>query len=88
MSLTEKDLASEVLVDRFRAKQRVLPGSDCLWWAGAISRNAGHGRFWLGTGRVVVAHRFAFALAEGLDALTGRKLSSQVRRLKPSEVAG
>ena len=71
MSLTEADLASEVLVGRFRAKLRVLPGSDCVWWAGAISRNAGHGRFWLGPRRAVVAHRFAFALAEGFEALVG-----------------
>lgn len=70
-TLRADDVASEVLVARFQAKLRLLPGSDCLWWTGAISRNAGHGRFWLGTGRVVVAHRFAFALAEGLDALVG-----------------
>ena len=70
-SLRAEDVASEVLIGRFQAKLRVLPGSDCVWWTGAISRNAGHGRFWLGTGRVVVAHRFAFALAEGLDALSG-----------------
>lgn len=39
--------------------------------AGAISCNAGHGRFWLGPRRAVVAHRFAFALEEGFDALVG-----------------
>lgn len=73
-TLRAEDVASEVLIGRFRAKLRLLPGSDCLWWTGAISRNAGHGRFWLGAGRVVVAHRFAFALAEGLDALVGSEV--------------
>lgn len=42
------------------------------WWSGAIS-GKGHGRFWLGTtgGRdvAVIAHRFAWALRYGVDAL-------------------
>ena len=45
-----------------------------LTMAGAISRNAGHGRFWLGPRRAVVAHRFAYALAEGFDALAGAEV--------------
>ena len=35
---------------------------------GAVS-GRGHGRFWFGRGRVVIAHRFTFALAFGVDAL-------------------
>jgi hypothetical protein len=60
------------VVARFRAKLRQVPGSSCVWWSGAVSAR-GHGRFWLGSagGRdvVMIAHRFAFALAFGVDAL-------------------
>jgi hypothetical protein len=59
-------------VGRYRAKVVAVPGSACAWWSGALS-GRGHGRFWLGTvaGRdvVVIAHRFGFALARGVDAL-------------------
>lgn len=50
---------------------------DCWHWTGAIS-GRGHGRFQLGddhdvTGKrrtfVIIAHRFGFALAHGVDAL-------------------
>jgi hypothetical protein len=34
-------------VERFRSKVAQVPGSQCLWWTGAIS-GRGHGRFWLG----------------------------------------
>jgi hypothetical protein len=55
-------------VERFRSKVVQVPGSQCLWWTGAVS-GRGHGRFWFGRGRVVIAHRFAFALAYGVEAL-------------------
>jgi hypothetical protein len=55
-------------VERFRSKVVQVPGSDCLWWTGAVSGRE-HGRFWFGRGRVVIAHRFAFALAYGVEAL-------------------
>src|SRR5699024_4892509 len=45
-----------------------VPGSECLWWTGAVS-GRGHGRFYYAPGRVVIAHRFAFALAHGVVAL-------------------
>lgn len=61
-------VAHPATIARYRAKIRSVPGSDCAWWAGAIS-GAGHGRFWLGKGRVVIAHRFGFALASGVAAL-------------------
>ena len=53
-------------VQRFRSKVVQVPGSHCLWWTGAVS-GRGHGRFWFG--RVVIAHRFAFALASSVEAL-------------------
>ena len=52
---------------RWEAKLVVVPGSECLWWTGAIS-GRGHGRFWLASGRVVIAHRFAYALEHGAEA--------------------
>lgn len=58
------------VVSRWRAKTVRVPGSGCLWWTGAVS-GRGHGRFWLGEGRVVIAHRFAYALARGAQALEG-----------------
>ena len=57
--------ASPGAVARWRAKLVTVEGSDCLWFTGAVS-GAGHGRFWLSARRVVVAHRFAFALARGV----------------------
>lgn len=61
------------VVARYRAKLRLVPGSDCVWWVGAIAAK-GHGRFWLGTdpaGRDagIISHRFGYALAYGADAL-------------------
>lgn len=65
------------VVALYRAKVRTVPGHDCAWWVGALA-GAGHGRFFLGRhqghhGRVVtvcvIAHRFAFALAYGVDEL-------------------
>lgn len=48
-------------------------GSGCLIWTGALS-GQGHGRFYLGRGvdgrtAVVISHRWAFALAHGLEAM-------------------
>ena len=59
-------------VARFRAKIAAVPGSGCEYWTSAIS-GRGHGRFRVGkvAGRdvVVIAHRFAWALEHGVDAL-------------------
>jgi len=59
-------------VTRYQAKTRDVIGSDCLWWTGAVSAR-GHGRFWLdnidGHDIVVIAHRFAWALAFGVEDL-------------------
>lgn len=46
---------------------RTEPG-ECWLWTGAIS-GQGHGRFWIADGRVVIAHRFAWALAHLDDEL-------------------
>lgn len=52
-------------------RQRVLnvaaPGA-CQLWTGAMS-GRGHGQFWIAHDRMVIAHRFGFALAFGVDAL-------------------
>lgn len=56
------------VVDRWRAKVVTIPGSTCLWWTGAISGHSNHGRFWIGSGQVVIAHRFAYALTCGAPA--------------------
>ena len=58
--------ASAETVARWRAKIVRVEGSSCAWWTGAVS-GRGHGRFWLASGRVVVAHRFGFALANGIE---------------------
>ena len=59
-------------VARYRAKIVTVPGSSCAWWAAAVA-GAGHGRFWLATvdGRDIgiIAHRFAYALEHGPEAL-------------------
>lgn len=56
------------VVARYRAKIVAAAGSDCRWWTGAIA-GRGHGRFWYCPDRVVIAHRFAWALAHGVAAL-------------------
>lgn len=65
-------VADQDTAARFHAKLRRVPGSSCCLFTGAVS-GRGHGRFWVGTvlGRdvVVIAHRFAYALAHGVDAL-------------------
>jgi hypothetical protein len=62
-------------VERFRGKVARVPGSACSWFTGALTGH-GHGRFWLATsegrGVVVVAHRFAWAVAVGVDDLLSR----------------
>lgn len=58
----------EDVVARFMARIVTVPGSECLWWTGAVS-GRGHGRFWLAPGRVMIAHRFAFAVVCGVEAL-------------------
>ena len=58
--------ASPEVVARWRAKIVHVEGSQCAWWTGAVS-GRGHGRFWVASGRVVVAHRFGFALAYGVE---------------------
>lgn len=50
-----------------------VEGIGCLWWTGAISGRR-HGRFWYASGRVVIAHRFAFAVAHNVAALAGAEL--------------
>ena len=55
---------------RYTAKITAVPGAPCWWWRGAIS-GRGRGRFWMQPGQVVIAHRFAFALAHGTGALDG-----------------
>jgi hypothetical protein len=65
-------VADAAVVARYRSRLVVVPGSSCVYFTGALS-GRGHGRFWLGTvgGRdvVVIAHRFAWALRHGVDAL-------------------
>ncbi|RYV50985.1 hypothetical protein [Pengzhenrongella frigida] len=65
--------ASPEVVARYRAKLVQVDGSGCQWWTGAVS-GRGHGRFWLARGRVLVAHRFAFALANGVAALAAAEV--------------
>lgn len=61
------------VVARYRAKIARVPGSGCWWWTSAVS-GAGHGRFWMGAGRVVIAHRFGFALVAGVEALAAAEV--------------
>lgn len=64
--------------DRYWGKVVLVPGSDCAWWTGAVA-DGGHGRFWLtsspaGRDVVVIAHRVAYALAYGNEALDAAPL--------------
>lgn len=59
--------------ERFCSKVVHVPGSECWWWLGAIS-GRGHGRFWITDDLVVIAHRFAYAMTHGADALEDARL--------------
>lgn len=63
-------LGDSAVSGRFWSKVVLVPDSGCLWWTGALA-NRGHGRFWLSTRppACVIAHRFAWALAYGIDSL-------------------
>ena len=64
-------------VERYWSHVRVVPGSSCVFWAGALS-GRGHGRFWLarveGCDIAVIAHRFAFGLAYGIEELLATRV--------------
>ena len=72
-------LANPGVLARYGVKVTTVPGSECLWWTGAVAGRSdrertdggGHGRFWFATDRVIIAHRFAFAVVHGASlALT------------------
>lgn len=75
-------LVDPVVLARYRGKITTVPGSECLWWTGAVSGRCalertdggGHGRFWFARNRVIIAHRFAFAVMHGPDALDSARL--------------
>jgi len=74
--------ADPAVLTRYRAKVATVPGSECLWWTGAVAGRSerertdggGHGRFWYAPGRVIIAHRFAYAVMHGVDALAEARL--------------
>lgn len=63
--MSRRDLAKAAadpeVRDRYFAKV-ARTDSGCWLWTGAIS-GRGHGRFWIRDGWVVIAHRFAWAMA-------------------------
>ncbi|MGE9808988.1 hypothetical protein [Janibacter sp. G1551] len=75
-------IADPDVLARYRAKVATVPGSECLWWTGAVSGRSerertdggGHGRFWYAPGRVIIAHRFAYAVMHGVEALDEARL--------------
>lgn len=68
LSVLAGSLGDPATLARYTAKIVQVPGSSCLWWTGAVS-GRGHGRFWLGHDRVILAHRFGFAVAHGVAVL-------------------
>jgi len=90
-------LARQSVVTRYWSHVSLVPGHDCVWWFGAISER-GHGRFWLGTDAGgVIAHRFAYGLAFGIDELARAEvldhecdnpLCQNVEHMVPTSVGG
>lgn len=82
LAALEAALADPVVLARYRAKITTVPGSECLWWTGAVAGRGerertdggGHGRFWFAPGRVIIAHRFGFAVMHGVEALDQARL--------------
>ncbi|MEP6648589.1 MAG: hypothetical protein ABJA74_01560 [Lapillicoccus sp.] len=54
LRVLENALRDPAVVARYRAKVLEVPGSDCLWWHGAVSGRE-HGRFYVGTVSTVPA---------------------------------
>ena len=69
LSLLAAAPGDAAVVARWQSKI-VDVGSGCRWWTVVIS-GPGHGRFWFAPGRVVIAHRFAFAVVQGVTELSG-----------------
>ncbi|MGY2872834.1 hypothetical protein ACVW00_000024 [Marmoricola sp. URHA0025 HA25] len=75
-------LADPARLALYRSKIVTVPGNDCLWWTGAVAGRSrreaqtggGHGRFWVAPGRVIIAHRFAYAVMHGIEALEEARL--------------
>ena len=75
-------LGDPVRLALYRSKIVTVPGNDCLWWTGAVSGRSrreaqsggGHGRFWFAPGRVIIAHRFAYAVMHGIESLAETRL--------------
>lgn len=75
-------LADPARLALYRSKIVTVPGSECLWWTGAVAGRSrreaqsggGHGRFWYAPGRVIIAHRFAYAVMYGVEALQETRL--------------
>lgn len=72
-----RDLAAaardERVRQRYQAKILTFEDSECWWWIGAVS-GRGHGRIWLSSGWVAIAHRLGWAIAhpgEEVPALVG-----------------
>lgn len=62
-------MADASVAARYRALVSTAPMEAGCWiWLGALS-GQGTGRFWIGAHSVVVAHRFGYALAFGVQAL-------------------
>ena len=58
--------SDDAIVERYFAKISRAGSASCWLWTGAIS-GKGHGRFWIGGGVVVVAHRFGWLINAGSD---------------------
>ena len=75
-------LADPARLALYRSKIVTVPGNECLWWTGAVAGRShreaqtggGHGRFWFAPGRVIIAHRFAYAVMHGVQALEETRL--------------
>ncbi|MDN4161882.1 MULTISPECIES: hypothetical protein [Nocardioides] len=71
-------VADPAVLTRYRAKVATVPGTVCRLWTGAVAGRSererertdggGHGRFWYAPVRVIIAHRFAYAVMHGVDA--------------------
>jgi hypothetical protein len=62
-------MTSRVVVQAYRDRiQAPASADDCHLWTGARSRT-GEGWHWIGSGRVVLAHRFGYAVEHGVEAL-------------------
>ena len=88
-------IADPPVLARYRAKVATVSGTECpvvdRGGGGSVRAertDGGHDRFWYAPGRVIIPHRFAFAVMYGVVALRGARLLARRCHKAPTTTRG